>query len=89
MDLRTYIDNAPRGTLSRLAEAVGLAPSYIYDYKILRRMPPTKVARAIEIATEGYVSEDDMIAASEARGDVSDSKLDPATVADEETPHAA
>jgi DNA-binding transcriptional regulator YdaS (Cro superfamily) len=59
MDLKTYIQESPRGTAARLAEFMEIAPSYLTQ--MASGQAPISPARAveIEIGTNGAVTRKD------------------------------
>jgi DNA-binding transcriptional regulator YdaS (Cro superfamily) len=60
MDLKTYIANSPRGSAARLAQAVGVSPSYLSQMSTGRTNISAVRARAIEQATGGAVTRREM-----------------------------
>lgn len=65
MDLLTYLQSANRGEASRLARAVAISPTMISQYTVGAKMPAPHTAAAIERATNGAVT------CEELRSDVS------------------
>jgi DNA-binding transcriptional regulator YdaS (Cro superfamily) len=56
VDLRTYLERAPKGERRRLADAIGTEVEYIYQLSGGHRTPSLDLAKKIEQATAGQVT---------------------------------
>jgi DNA-binding transcriptional regulator YdaS (Cro superfamily) len=60
MDMRTYYDSLPVGGRRALADALEIAPAYLYQMASGRRTVSPKLCRSIERATNGVVTVHDL-----------------------------
>lgn len=60
MRLEQYFQKDGRGSQSRLARMVGVYPSDVSDWKVGRCLVPVRYCKAVEKATDGLVTVQDL-----------------------------
>lgn len=60
MDIRSYLDKAPRGTAAAIAKAVGVSPVMVTQWAAGLKAVPAERCMAIERATAGAVTRRDL-----------------------------